>query len=590
MNIIQLLLKQKKISKEEGEKLAEEAQKLGKDQEEFLIEKKIIAENDLFDLKSKILNIPLQKVNVDEISLEALSIIPKEAIEFYKVIPLKIDRPKSALEVGMVYPENSQAQEALKFLARQQRLLLNIFLITLSDFKKYLDKSQTPEKEVEGALEKLEKEFGSADEKGIIGDIINADVSGANENANNRFIEEAPVIRMVAVILRQAVEGKASDIHIEPTVENLRVRYRMDGILYPSLILPLKVHPAIVARIKILSRLKIDENRIPQDGRFSTKIGNKRVDFRVATFPTTLGEKVVIRVLDSNSGLKKLEDLGLVGRNYTVLMKMIKKPYGMILVVGPTGSGKTSTLYTILRILNKDQVNVVTLEDPVEYFMSGVNQSQVRPEIDYTFSKGLRQILRQDPNIIMVGEIRDEETASLAVNASLTGHLVLSTLHANNAAGAIPRLLDMQIKSFLLSPTLSVVLSQRLLRVLCPLCKVKANLDAKTKIFLQEKLKNIPQEVKDSFKVNSSSPVFEPKGCVKCSDTGYSGRVGIFEVLEMTAQLSEIVVKDPSEKAIMQEARRQGMLTMEEDGILKVLQGITSLQEVMRVSEENKYL
>ncbi len=583
MNIIQLLLKQKRISKDESEKLIEEAQKLGKDHEEFLVEKKILSEAEVFDLKSKALGIPLQKVNVESLLPEILETIPKEAVEFYKVIPLKIDRQKNILEVGMVYPESSHANEALKFLARQQRLSLSIFLITLSDFRKYFDKFQAPEKEVENALEKLEKEFGTANDKAIIEDVV-------NDEKANRFTEEAPVIKMVAVILRQAVEGKASDIHIEPTVDVLRIRYRMDGILYPSLVLPLKVHPAIVARIKILSRLKIDENRVPQDGRFSTKIGSKRVDFRVATFPTTLGEKVVIRVLDSNDGLKKLEDLGIVGRNYDVLMRMIKKPYGMILVTGPTGSGKTSTLYTVLRLLNRDQVNIVTLEDPVEYFMSGVNQSQVRPEIDYTFSKGLRQILRQDPNIIMVGEIRDEETASLAVNASLTGHLVLSTLHANNATGTIPRLFDMGIKPFLLSPTLSVALSQRLLRVLCPECKVKVNLDAKTKNYLQEKIKNIPQDLKEKLNIKADSPIFEPKGCNKCNNIGYIGRIGIFEVLEMTAQLSEIIAKDPSEKTIMQEARRQGMLTMEEDGIIKTLQGITSLQEVMRVSEENKYL
>ncbi|MFH0739906.1 MAG: ATPase, T2SS/T4P/T4SS family [bacterium] len=585
MNIIQLLLKQKKISKEEAEKLAGEAQKLGRDQEEFLVEKKIASEDEIFDLKSKALGIPLLKVNIDEIPKDVTLIIPKEAVEFYKVIPLKIDRQRNTLEVGMVYPENPQAQEALKFLARQQRLSLSTFLVTASSFRKYFDKFQAPEREVEGALEKLEKEFGAVGDK----EILENNMTG-NESVGNRLVEEAPVIRMVAVILRQAVDGKASDIHIEPTVDNLRIRYRMDGILYSSLFLPIKVHPAIVARIKILSRLKIDENRIPQDGRFSTKIGSKRVDFRVATFPTTLGEKVVIRVLDSNDSLKKLEDLGLIGRNYDVLMRMIKKPYGMILVVGPTGSGKTSTLYTVLRILNRDQVNIVTLEDPVEYFMSGVNQSQVRPEIDYTFSRGLRQILRQDPNIIMVGEIRDEETASLAVNAALTGHLVLSTLHANNATGAIPRLFDMGIKPFLLSPTLSVVLSQRLLRLLCQDCKAKVVLDVKTKTFLQEKLKNIPQEVKNNLKISVDSSIFEPKGCVKCGDTGYAGRIGIFEVLEMTAQLSEIIVQDPTEKLIMQEARRQGMLTMEEDGILKVLQGITSLQEVMRVAEENKYL
>ncbi len=586
MNIIQILLKQKILNKQDGDRLAEEAQKLGKDQEEFLVEKKIIPEIDLFNLKSKNLNIPLKKVNIEDISPELLSVIPKEAVEFYKVIPLRIDRQKNILDVGMVYPESSQAQEALKFLARQQKFSLQSYLITLSDFKKYFEKLQAPEKEVANALEKLEKEFGSVGDKAVFEDIPTI----GNAQNQSVFVEEAPVIRMVAVILRQAVEGKASDIHIEPTVDDLRIRFRMDGILYSSLKLPLKVHPAIVARIKILSRLKIDENRVPQDGRFSTKINNKRVDFRVATFPTTLGEKVVIRVLDSNQGLKSLEDLGLVGRNFDVLMRMIKKPYGMILVTGPTGSGKTSTLYTTLRILNKEQVNIVTLEDPVEYSMSGVNQSQVRPEIDYTFSKGLRQILRQDPNIIMVGEIRDEETASLAVNAALTGHLVLSTLHANNATGAIPRLFDMGIKPFLLSPTLSVALSQRLLRVLCPHCKVKAVIDVKTKTYLQEKLKVIPQELKNSLNLKNDYQVFEPKGCSKCSETGYSGRVGIFEVLEMTAQLSEIITKDPSEKTIMQEARRQGMLTMEEDGILKVLQGITSLQEVMRVSEENKYL
>ncbi|MEK7104252.1 MAG: GspE/PulE family protein [Patescibacteria group bacterium] len=584
MNIIQLLLKQKILNKQDSEKLTEEAQKLGKDQEEFLVEKKIVSEEELFNLKSKALNVPLQKVNIEEVPQESLSIIPKEAIEFYKVVPLKIDRQKNILEVGMVYPESSQAGEALKFLARQQKLSLQIYLVTLSDFKKYFEKLQAPEKEVASALEKLEEEFGSASDKAVFEDI------SANSGKQAVFIEEAPVIRMVAVILRQAVEGRASDIHIEPTADDLRIRYRKDGILYSSLSLPLKVHPAIVARIKILSRLKIDENRIPQDGRFSTKIGSKRIDFRVATFPTTLGEKVVIRVLDSNEGLKKLEDLGLVGRNYDVLMRMIKKPYGMILVTGPTGSGKTSTLYTTLRLLNKDQVNIVTLEDPVEYSMDGVNQSQVKPEIDYTFAKGLRQILRQDPNIIMVGEIRDEETAGLAVNAALTGHLVLSTLHANNAVSAIPRLFDMGVKPFLLSPTLSVVVSQRLLRVLCPHCKTKLILDVKTKIYLQEKLKGIPQEAKNSLNLKNDHQIFEPKGCNKCNETGYSGRTGIFEVLEMTAQLSEVIAKDPSEKTIMQEATRQGMITMEEDGILKALQGITSLQEVMRVAEENKYL
>ncbi|MDD4989774.1 MAG: ATPase, T2SS/T4P/T4SS family [Candidatus Pacebacteria bacterium] len=579
MNLIQLLIKQKNISKQQGEQLIEEAKRLGKDQEELLIEQKVMSEDEVFNFKSRILKVPFKKVNVEGITPDVLSFIPKEAVEFYKVVPLAIDRVKNVLEVGMVYPENSQAQEALKFLARQQKLTLNVVLITFSDFKRYFEKFQAPEKEVESALEKLEQEFGSAQDKAIIEEV-------SEGQASERIIEEAPVIRMVAVILRQAVEGKASDIHIEPTTEDLRVRYRLDGVLYPSLVLPLKVHPAVVARIKILSRLKIDETRIPQDGRFSAKVNDKRIDFRVSTFPTTLGEKVAIRVLDSSEGLRTLENLGMVGRNYNVIMKVIKKPFGMILVTGPTGSGKTSTLYTILNLLNKDQVNIVTLEDPVEYFMSGINQSQVRPEIDYTFAKGLRQILRQDPNIIMVGEIRDEETADLAVNAALTGHLVLSTLHTNNAVGVVPRLLDMNVKPFLIPPTLTAALSQRLVRVLCSECKIKVELDSKTKSYLSEKIKNFPLETKSHLNLKGEPVVFGPKGCKKCNSTGYLGRIGIFEVFEMTEQLGEIIAKDPAEKAILQEARRQGMLTMEEDGIIKVLQGITSLQEIMRASRE----
>lgn len=580
MNLIQFLIKQKNISKQQGEQLIEEAKRLGKDHEELLIEQKVMSEDEVFNFKSRILKVPLKKVNVEEITPDVLSFIPKEAVEFYKVVPLAIDRVKNILEVGMVYPENSQAQEALKFLARQQKLTLNVVLIAFSDFKRYFEKFQAPEKEVESALAKLEQEFGSTQDKSILEEVSEA-------QASESIIEEAPIIRMVAVILRQAVEGKASDIHIEPTTEDLRVRYRLDGVLYPSLVLPLKVHPAVVARIKILSRLKIDETRIPQDGRFSAKVNNKRIDFRVSTFPTTLGEKVAIRVLDSGEGLRTLEGLGMVGRNYNVVMKVIKRPYGMILATGPTGSGKTSTLYTILNLLNKNQVNIVTLEDPVEYFMSGINQSQVRPEIDYTFAKGLRQILRQDPNIIMVGEIRDEETADLAVNAALTGHLVLSTLHTNNAVGVVPRLLDMGVKPFLIPPTLTAVVSQRLVRVLCPECKIKMDLDNKTKSYLNEKIKNFPLETKSHLNLKSEPVVFWPKGCKKCNSTGYLGRIGIFEVFEMTEQLGEIIVKGPTEKAINQEARRQGMLTMEEDGIIKVLQGVTSLQEIMRASREN---
>jgi type IV pilus assembly protein PilB len=574
MDLIQHLIKKKILNKKEGARLKAEIRESGKSQEEVILARKIIEEVPLFELKSEISRIPLKKSLPEEIPPEVLSIIPKESAEYYKMVPLSIKKEEGILEVGMVYPENTLAQEALKFLARQQKLKPEIFLITLSDFKKILEKYRAPKKEMEKALERLEKEIKIVPEKRI-------------ERAEfARLVEEAPIIKMVAVILRQAVEGKASDIHIEPTRDNLKVRYRLDGVLHSSLLLPLKVHPAIIARIKILSGLRIDETRIPQDGRFSTKIGEKRIDFRVSTFPTTLGEKVAIRVLDPEEGLKTLDELGLRDCNLQVVKEAIKKPYGMILATGPTGSGKTTTLYALLRILNKEEVNIVTLEDPVEYFMEGVNQSQVRPEINYTFARGLRQILRQDPDIIMVGEIRDEETASLAVHAALTGHLVLSTLHTTNAPGVIPRLIDMGIKPFLIPPTLSLAISQRLVRVLCHFCKQRVEATEEEKKYIFEKIKNLPQNLKRKVKGKGTLYIFKPKGCKKCNFKGYSGRTGVFEIIKMTDKLAEIITKAPSERDILKEARLQGMISMEEDGILKILEGITSLEEVMRVAEE----
>ena len=482
------------------------------------------------------------------------------------MIPLSLKG--DILEVGMVFPENTQAQEAIKFLARQNKFTPKIFLITFSDFKKYMGKYQAPEKEMEKALEVLNKEI---------------EKEGKQEMDSvefGRLVEEAPIIKMVAVILRQAVEGNASDIHIEPTQEDLRVRFRLDGVLYPSLFLPIRVHSAIIARIKILSRLKIDETRVPQDGRFSTIINNKKIDFRVATFPTNLGEKVAIRVLNPEKGLRSLGDLGLKDRNFEVIKKGIEDNFGMILSTGPTGSGKTTTLYALLRILNKEGVNIVTLEDPIEYFIAGVNQSQVRPDINYTFAKGLRQILRQDPDIIMVGEIRDEETAALAIHASLTGHLVLSTLHTTTASGVIPRMIDMKVKPFLLPPTVNVCISQRLIRKLCPFCKEKKKLEGEQKRYVMEKLRTMPVKKKHEMYA------YEPKGCKKCKNKGYIGRIGIFEVFKMTPEIANVISSNPRESEIFKQARLQGMMTIEEDGILKVLEGVTSLEEIARGLEQ----
>ena len=576
MDLIQFLIKNQLLKKKEAIDLRAQIAKEGKTAEEVILENRIVEEEELFKLKSEFLGIPLKKDLPEKIAPAVIALIPKESINFYKMIPLVLNKQERILEVAMIYPENVQAQEALQFLARQQKLTAKVFLITISDFQRKLAESHAPESEIKKALEELRKEMKVEEKK--------EEGLTFEKKEYGRLVEEAPIIKMVSVILRQAIEGGASDIHIEPTREYSKVRYRLDGILYPSLALPLNAHAALVARVKILSALKIDETRIPQDGRFSIRQENKRIDFRVSTFPTTLGEKVVLRVLDPGKGLKSLDQLGLEGHNLEVVDEVIKKPYGMILVTGPTGSGKSTTLYAVLKILNKEEVNIVTLEDPVEYFMEGISQSQVRPEINYTFARGLRQILRQDPDIIMVGEIRDEETASLAVHAALTGHLVLSTLHTNNAPGGVPRLVDMGVQHFLLPPTIALILSQRLVRTLCPHCKKKVRLEGGEKKYFLRVTRNLPDKIKQ--KIKEPIYLYKPVGCKKCRPKGYSGRGGIFEALRMTDRLASIINQNPTEAAIMKEGREQGMVTMLEDGALKALKGITSLEEIMRVAEE----
>ena len=543
-----------------------------KTEEEIILERGLISEESLFELKSEISKTPFKKINVEEVPLSTLEIIPAETSATYKMVPLA--KKKDVLEVGMLYPENVASQDALRFLSRQQKLRCKIFLITISQFNALLKQHRTLKRETEKALAELEQEKGEARE-----------VAGAKMPIP-AITEEAPIIKIVLNILKHAIEGKASDIHIEPGKDTLRVRFRLDGILYSSLFLPLNVHESVVARVKILSNLKIDETRIPQDGRFSLNIDNKDIDFRVSTFPTLFGEKVEMRVLDPSEGLKPYEELGLKGRNFEIIKKAIARPYGLILATGPTGCGKTTTLYAILRILNKEGVNIVTIEDPIEYSIEGVNQSQINPEIKYTFARGLRHILRQDPDIIMVGENRDEETASLVTHAALTGHIVLSSLHTNSAIGAIPRLIDMKVRPFLIPSTLSVAISQRLVRTLCPYCKKKKAPDEKVRQYILEKIKGLPPLVKKQTKIPSPLSIFEPVGCEKCNFKGFTGRIGLFEVLDVTPELSEVILKRPVESAILEVAQKQGMLTMEQEGILKALDGETSIEEVVRATEE----
>lgn len=572
--LLQQLVKKEIINKEKASSLEFEIKNTGKKEEEVILEKGIIDERSLFNLKSEVLKMPIKEVNVEEISLSILELIPEESIRYYKMIPLA--KRDSTLEVGMVYPENPVAREALKFLAHQNKFSYEIFLITPTALEKLLKQYRTLKGEVSQALEELEIE--------LKGEKIAA--RPLKKAGLERLSEEAPIIKIVAAIIRHAVEGRASDIHIEPMREQSRVRFRVDGLLKASIFLPLRNHPSVIARIKILSNMKLDETRIPQDGRFSTRVGNKDVDFRVSTFPTTLGEKVAIRILDPTEGLKSIEALGLIGRNLAVVKEALGKPYGLILITGPTSSGKTTTLYAMLSRLNKEEVNVLTLEDPVEYYLEGVNQSQVRPELGFDFGKGLRHLVRQNPNILMVGEIRDSETADAAVHATLTGHIVLSTLHTTNALGVVPRLIDMGVESFLVPATLNIAVAQRLVRTLCPDCKKKEMAGTKIKEIILKELENIPPQMKKDVKIPKILNIYSSVGCKKCNQQGFLGRTAIFEVLKMTDELSEIILKGVTEEKIREEAFNQGMITMKQDGILKVIDGVTTIEEIIRAAEE----
>ncbi len=396
-----------------------------------------------------------------------------------------------------------------------------------------------------------------------------------------QIIEDAPVTKIVATILRYAIEGLASDIHVEPMSDKVRVRFRIDGDLHTSLILPVSVHSQVVARIKILSNMKLDERRKPQDGRFSAKIEGREVDFRVSTFPTYYGEKIVMRILDKEKGVRSLEDTGLTEEHKRLIRRAINKPYGMILISGPTGSGKSTTLYGMLKEIDREIHNVLSLEDPVEYNLEGMSQSQVRPEINYTFASGLRTTLRQDPDIIMVGEIRDKETAQLAVQAALTGHLVLSTIHTNNAVGVIPRLIDMGVDPFLIAPTLILTMAQRLVRKLCPNSGHPMAIEGSLKAWIENKFSEVPEEFRKL--APTSGFLYELAQTPECPN-GTRGRIGVYEMFEMDKEIEEAILRTPNEPDIRKIVRRKGMLSMQEDAIMKCSQRMIPFEEVNSLS------
>lgn len=573
--LIQELVKNGTLDKERATTLEYEAKTSGKTEEEILLEEKVLPERDLFELKSKKIKVPLKKFFPEDVKPELLKLIPENSAECYKMVPLS--KENDVLDVGMVYPQSLKAKEAMKFIGRQGKFSYKISLITISDYEKVFQKYRSMKKEVGRALEELNSEMKR-----------DRDVkSGVLRPAEwRRLAEEAPISKIVAVLLRHAVEGNASDIHIEAISDRLRVRFRVLGNLHSSIFLPIGYLPAIIARIKILSNLRIDETRIPQDGRFSAKIGNRNIDFRVSTLPTTSGEKAALRILDPGKGLKELSELGLLKHDLSIIEEAIGKVSGMILSTGPTGSGKTTTLYSILKILNKEKTNIVTLEDPVEYFIEGLNQSQIQPEIDYTFASGLRSVLRQDPDVIMVGEMRDAESAKLGINAALTGHLVLSTLHTLNVFGVIPRLINLDVEPYLIPAAFSVAISQRLVRQLCDSCKKKVEATGKVRELIVNELKGMPEKVRKDIDVSGPIYTWKAVGCKKCNNLGYFGRIGIFEVLKMTDSLEGLILKRPSEVEIAKEAKKQGSIVMRQSAILKVLEGATTIEEALRVTQE----
>jgi len=565
--------------KKDIDKVFEVSKKNNADIFDVLIKTKIISEENVTETKAKFLGVPYIDLKEKIIINDVLNEIPEKAALFYKIVPF--EKNGDSIKVAMVDPDNIDAMDALKFISIKRSVKMKEYLVSQSGFGVAMKQYKTFGEELKNVLENVDRQ------------IITDENKRKKEGEDNveKIAEQAPVSKVVDIIISNAVEGKASDIHIESEENELKVRYRLDGVLHNSLKLPKKISSAVISRIKILSNLKIDETRKPQDGRFRFVLSGssgieKSVDLRVSTFPTVNGEKVVMRILDTSSNIGSLENLGIHRKGLKTINENIKKPYGIILVTGPTGSGKSTTLYAMLKILNKEGVNIVTLEDPVEYFMAGINQSQIKAEIGYTFSSGLRSILRQDPDIIMVGEIRDKETAELATHAALTGHLVLSTLHTNTSIGVIPRLIDMGIEPFLISSSLNIAIGQRLIRRICKECKEEIKPTAEIKKIIQEELDEIPDDQKAHLDLENGIKLFCGKGCKKCKQSGFSGRVGIYEVFKMTPSVESIMSSKVTEAEIEKEAEKQEMLTMKQDAIIKALEGLTTIEEALRIAED----
>ncbi|MBU4332126.1 Flp pilus assembly complex ATPase component TadA [Patescibacteria group bacterium] len=570
----QALLTSKLMTQKEIDQTEEESKKKKQSLEEYIISNNLISEELFYETVAHYLKVPFINLKNQIIRSDLLFLIPEPIARTHEVVVF--GKTGNEVKLATLNPEDIQTFE---FIERKTGLKTKVHLTTPSALNALLKQYH---RGLDAKFKELSKEEAPKNEKGEI------------DKSLKKLAQDLPVIRIVDSILEYAIFENASDIHIEPLEKEMAVRYRIDGILREVMTLPKSAHSGVVARIKVLSNLKLDEHRLPQDGRFKVETKEYKVSFRVSIMPIFDGEKVVMRLLWESGKILTLEQLGLQKRPLDAVKNNIKKPHGMILVTGPTGSGKTTTLYSILNILNQPGVNISTVEDPIEYRMAGVNQSQINPKINFTFAGGLRSLLRQDPDIIMVGEIRDQETADIAINAAMTGHLVLSTLHTNDAVTTLPRLVEMGIPSFLVASTTNVIIAQRLVRKICPNCIHSYNLNEKEiaelskQLNIEEILKTMAREKiilspKDSLK---SLLFYKGKGCKQCSNEGYKGRVGIYEVLEITNEISKLIIKNAKALELMEAAKKQNMITVLEDGFFKAKTGVTTIEEVLRVAKE----
>ena len=571
---LKIVLKTYKLGDAAAWKMAEaKAAKINKTLEETLIADGIVNESDLYEKAAEYLQVPYISLKGKEIKKEVLNLIPGPVAGAHHVVAF--DKDKNELRLAMADPTDIQT---IEFLHRKTGLDPKVFMTSPSDLKEALHRYHA----------ELEDDIRIVQDIGKGGEMGGSDLKKA--------AEEIPTINIVNSLLEHAVYEGASDIHIEPNEKELIVRYRIDGILKNVMTLPKNVQSGLIARIKILSNLKIDEHMAPQDGRFKIQIQDEKMAFRVSIIPVYDGEKIVMRLLHEGAKPLTLDQLGFLDSPRKLVEEAIKKPYGMILVTGPTGSGKTTTLYSILGILNQPDVNISTIEDPIEYRIQGVNQSQINPKVGFTFAAGLRAFLRQDPNIIMVGEIRDQETAEISIHAAMTGHLVLSTLHTNDAPTTLPRLVDMGVPPFLVAYTTNIVMAQRLVRKICTYCKKGYFLDKSAaselgRVFDVKKISalfkaNIPKDYKDEGSDVEKITFYKGEGCNRCGQTGYKGRIGIYEILEIDEELIKMINAHATADDIKKYAREHGMITMLEDGLVKAKTGTTTIAEVLRVTKE----